>query len=129
VFFYAFLNPNILRRNSMADSVINTHDLSANNNNLNNPTSVGCVPQSGADTTRLVAVAPSALDKIQGIREPSRILRLSAVINRVGLRRASIYQKMNQGSFPKSISLGIRAVGWVESEIDAWVQMRIKGRR
>ncbi len=113
----------------MADSVINTHDLSANNNNLNNPTSVGCVPQSGADTTRLVAVAPSALDKIQGIREPSRILRLSAVINRVGLRRASIYQKMNQGSFPKSISLGIRAVGWVESEIDAWVQMRIKGRR
>jgi prophage regulatory protein len=49
-------------------------------------------------------------------------------MSRVGLRRASIYQHMNAGSFPKSISLGIRAVGWVESEIDAWVQVRIQAR-
>jgi len=113
----------------MSNIITNTHDVSANNNNQSTPTSVGCVPQSGAAYARLVAVAPSAPDRKQAIGEPSRILRLPEVINRVGLRRASIYQHMSAGSFPKSISLGLRAVGWVESEIDAWVQMRIQGRR
>ena len=47
---------------------------------------------------------------------------------RVGLKRASIYQHMAAGSFPKQIALGIRAVGWLESEIDAWLAVRIHAR-
>ena len=110
----------------MADISTDNHDA---NNNQNTPTSVGCVPQSGADYARLVAVAPSAPDKIKTREEPGRILRLPEVISRVGLRRASIYQHMNRGSFPKTIPLGVRAVGWLEREIDAWVQIKIQGRR
>ena len=56
---------------------------------------------------------------------PIRILRLPEVMERVGLKRASIYQQMAEGSFPKQVSLGARAVGWVESEVDAWVVGRI----
>ncbi len=59
---------------------------------------------------------------------PARILRLPEVIIRVGLRRASIYQHMAAGSFPKQIALGIRAVGWLESEIDEWLAVRINAR-
>jgi len=59
---------------------------------------------------------------------PIRILRLPEVIARIGLCRASIYKRMAQGSFPKPIALGIRARGWLEHEIAAWVNVRIQAR-
>jgi prophage regulatory protein len=54
------------------------------------------------------------------------ILRLPAVKSRTGLSRSTIYQRMATGSFPKPISLGERAVGWVEAEIDEWLQRLIE---
>jgi len=60
---------------------------------------------------------------------PIRILRLPEVITRVGLRRASIYAYIAQSVFPKQISLGPRAVGWLEHEIDAWLLVRIQARQ
>jgi prophage regulatory protein len=57
-----------------------------------------------------------------------RILRLPDVMMRVGLRRASIYAYVKDGRFPAPISLGARAVGWIESEVDGWVIDRIRRR-
>jgi prophage regulatory protein len=57
-----------------------------------------------------------------------RILRLPDVIARVGLPRASIYQLMAQGAFPKPIPLSARARGWIESEVEAWIKARISAR-
>jgi prophage regulatory protein len=45
------------------------------------------------------------------------ILRLPAVKTRTGLSRSTIYLRVSQGVFPKPVSLGGRAVGWVEAEI------------
>lgn len=59
----------------------------------------------------------------------NRILRLPEVMGRVGLRRASIYLHISKGSFPKPISLGARAVGWLESDIDGWIAARIEVTR
>ncbi len=59
---------------------------------------------------------------------PIRILRLPDVIDRVGICRASIYQHMAAGLFPKTISLGARSVGWLEHEIDAWLTAKIHTR-
>ena len=59
----------------------------------------------------------------------TRILRLPEVMGRVGLRRASIYLHITKGSFPKPISLGARAVGWLESDIDGWIAARIEVTR
>jgi len=39
--------------------------------------------------------------------------------------RSTIYLRISKGSFPKSISLGGRAVGWVEAEINAWLNRQI----
>ena len=61
-------------------------------------------------------------------RVPIHILRLPEVMKRVGICRASIYQYMASGLFPQTISLGARAVGWLEHEIDAWLAVRIQGR-
>ena len=57
------------------------------------------------------------------------ILRLPAVIARTGLSRSSVYLRISQGIFPKPISLGGRAVGWLESEIDAWLEQLINRSR
>jgi len=55
------------------------------------------------------------------LNTPRRLLRLPEVISRVGLKRSSIYQRMSDGRFPKSRSLGSKCVVWVEAEIDAWI--------
>ena len=43
------------------------------------------------------------------------------VKERTGLSRSTIYAKIAEGTFPRPVSLGARAVGWLESEIDAWI--------
>ncbi|MEQ9546418.1 MAG: AlpA family transcriptional regulator [Marinobacter sp.] len=58
------------------------------------------------------------------------ILRLSEVRARTGLPRSTIYALQSKGEFPHSIKLSNHgsAVGWLESEIDDWIQSRIADR-
>jgi len=53
---------------------------------------------------------------------PTRLLRLPEVMARVGLKRSSIYQRMSDGRFPRSRSLGPKCAVWVEAEVDDWVR-------
>lgn len=55
-----------------------------------------------------------------------RIIRLPEVKARTGLSRSSIYAFMSNEDFPKSISLGARAVGWLEGDIELWLERRIE---
>lgn len=57
------------------------------------------------------------------------ILRLPTVKARTGLSRSTIYLRIAGGTFPKPVSLGGRAVGWVESEIQQWLEHRIEQSR
>jgi prophage regulatory protein len=57
------------------------------------------------------------------------ILRLPQVKSRTGLSRSSIYLRMQTNDFPLSISLGGRAVGWLESDVDEWIVTRIEESR
>ncbi|MFO1435499.1 MAG: AlpA family transcriptional regulator [Gammaproteobacteria bacterium] len=59
----------------------------------------------------------------------SNFLRLPAVKARTGLSRSTIYLRVSQGTFPKPVSLGARAVAWVEAEIDAWLAECIAASR
>lgn len=54
------------------------------------------------------------------------ILRLPAVKARTGLSRSTIYLRISRGQFPAAYSLGGRAVGWLESEISAWIADKIQ---
>jgi prophage regulatory protein len=56
----------------------------------------------------------------------NKILKLPAVIEITGKCRSGIYQEITAGTFPKQINLGPRAVGWLESEIQAWLSSRIE---
>lgn len=57
------------------------------------------------------------------------ILRLPAVKARTGLSRSTIYLRISDGSFPKPVSLGGRAVGWIEAEVNDWLNQQIEGSR
>ena len=54
----------------------------------------------------------------------TRIIRLKEVIRRVGLSRSAIYQYIRVGKFPRQVALGGRAVGWLEFDIDQWIDVR-----
>ena len=67
-----------------------------------------------------------------------RFIRFPEVMNRTGYGRTSIYRKMEDGDFPKSVKLGgppkdpsvfdSRAVAWIEDEVEQWIESRIEER-
>ena len=65
-------------------------------------------------------------EKIQ--HEPT-ILRRRLVEQRTGLSRSTLYQYMKDGAFPKPVQRGLRAVGWLESDISKWIAARVKVSR
>jgi prophage regulatory protein len=56
-----------------------------------------------------------------------KILRLPAVREKVGLGTTAIYGRIKRGEFPGQIKMG-RLSGWVESEVDAWIQSHVAQR-
>ena len=65
----------------------------------------------------------------QETRRQVRFLRLPEVLARTGLSRSTIYVRLEQGRFPQPVSLGARAVGWIEAEVDEWIGARIAASR
>lgn len=57
-----------------------------------------------------------------------RLLRLPAVLERVGLGRSRIYDLIAVGRFPEPVKLSDRAVAWLSTEVDLWIQQRIAER-
>ena len=67
-----------------------------------------------------------------------RFIRLPEVLTRTGFGRTSIYRKMEDGSFPRSVKLGgppidpnvfdSRAIAWIEDEVEQWIESRIDER-
>jgi len=53
------------------------------------------------------------------------IQRLPEVVKRTGLARSTIYLKMQDGTFPPSIKLSKRAIGWEKHTITEWIEQRI----
>lgn len=55
---------------------------------------------------------------------PDPLLRRPDVERETGLSRTSIYRQMDEGSFPRPLRIGRRAVAWRASQIDAWKSSR-----
>ena len=64
----------------------------------------------------------------QQIREATVILRRKQVEAQTGLSRSTIYKFMSDGTFPKPVRIGVRAVGWNSSSIEAVNAARISGK-
>jgi len=66
------------------------------------------------------------------------IIRRKQVEARTGLSRSSIYARLRRNpkrpgdfdpTFPKPISVGAKAVGWIEAEIEAWLTAQVEKSR
>jgi prophage regulatory protein len=58
-----------------------------------------------------------------------QIIDLTQLMNKVPLGKSTIYAYVKAGKMPAPIKLGDRAVGWIESEIDAWLKERVEASR
>ena len=56
----------------------------------------------------------------------TNVLRLPETLKRVGLARSTLYKAVREGKFPAPILLSSRAVGWLQTEVDAWLEQRIQ---
>lgn len=56
------------------------------------------------------------------------ILKIYEVVQKCNLSRATIYKKVKEGTFPRQIKLSERSSGWLESEVDQWIENKVKER-
>ena len=67
--------------------------------------------------------------EVQTSNSKSKILRRKQVIARTGMARSTIYDHMRRGDFPTPVRLGVKIVGWLESEIEAWISDQVRKSR
>jgi prophage regulatory protein len=83
-----------------------------------------------ADLTRF---GDDLIKKIQAILDGSRpskhFLRMERLVDKVGLSRATIQDKVSAGEFPAPITLGGRAVGFLSIEVDKWMDEHVAASR
>ena len=56
------------------------------------------------------------------------IYKLPKVAEATGLSKATIYKFIKENTFPAPKRLGVRSVGWLESDIAAWIDSRASTR-
>ena len=57
-----------------------------------------------------------------------RFLRLPEVLRITGMSKTFIYDRINDGTFPRQIQLGSRTVVWNEQEVTNWMEDRMACR-
>lgn len=58
-----------------------------------------------------------------------KVLRLPALEAKIGFKHSTIYKWIGEAGFPKPIPLGPRAVGWLEHEVDNWLEVQAARRQ
>jgi len=61
-------------------------------------------------------------------RRYDRLIRLPEVLSRTGLSRTTIWRKMGNGQFPRSVQVSANIVAWYESDIAAWIAAPMEWR-
>ncbi|WP_286783808.1 helix-turn-helix transcriptional regulator [Leclercia sp. UBA1284] len=57
------------------------------------------------------------------------LIRLPEVLKRTDFGKAWIYRLISEGRFPAPVKIEVRAVAFVESEVDQWIQSVIETSR
>ena len=58
------------------------------------------------------------------VNTETKILRLPAVLERVGIGKTALYGLISRGEFPPPLKLSTRAVGWCVGEVEQWINER-----
>ena len=58
-----------------------------------------------------------------------RVIRIKEVCQKVGLSRPSVLRKSREGTFPMKINVGAKAIGFIEEEVEQWLQEQAEKRK
>ncbi len=61
------------------------------------------------------------------LQQSPTLHRLDSVIKKTGTSRSFIYAGVKDGTFPKPIKIGRRAVAWTDESINTWIDTKING--
>jgi len=59
---------------------------------------------------------------------PLRVLPTNVVLDRICISKTQMYRLINSGEFPKPIPIGLQRVGFIEDEVNAWIEQRMRMR-
>ena len=62
------------------------------------------------------------------IHQLAALIKIAKVSEKTGFEKSFIYNEMAAGRFPRSITIGSKAVRWVSTEIDQWIDEQIAAR-
>lgn len=62
-------------------------------------------------------------------KQQETLLRLRSVESRTGLRKSKLYGLIKEGEFPRPIALTPKTRAWIGSEVEGWIQGRIRTSR
>jgi prophage regulatory protein len=58
-----------------------------------------------------------------------QMLRLPQVKLKIGLAGPTIWKGVKEGTLPPPVAIGVRAVAWRESELQAWIEVKVLASR
>jgi prophage regulatory protein len=56
-----------------------------------------------------------------------RILRVPEVQSFTGVSRSALYSMLRRGEFPRPVKIGDRAIGWRQTDLEAWIESLPRG--
>jgi prophage regulatory protein len=77
--------------------------------------------------TRMKAQAETSPIPVDKPQTAATVLRFPAVRARTGLSRTTVWRLEQRGEFPRHLNLSSHIVGWLESDIAAWIRARGEG--
>lgn len=57
-----------------------------------------------------------------------RLIRIAEVTELTSLPKASIYELIKAGEFPRSVLISAQVACWVEDEVAAWIDAKVAAR-
>lgn len=52
------------------------------------------------------------------------ILKKATVLSAVGFSGPTLWRRVKENNFPQPVHLGGRSIGWLQSEVHAWIKAR-----
>ena len=62
------------------------------------------------------------------LSETIRLIRLKEVLRICGMSRSTLYNNIKERQFPEPIRISARSVAWLQSEVQEWVELKVKLR-
>jgi len=85
-------------------------------------------PTLAGETSPAKGTHGAGLESARDPRNPTRMLRLSQVVERTGLGKTTLYELQKVRRFPRSVHMTAHSVRWIEAEVETWLMQQARAR-